>query len=139
LVAQAEIIGHMSQTLSNSVLDNYHHLGDAASLTDGLPYNPNLGPYEKADDGRSSGVKDDMWAFTSREPSLDLRAATMFAGASRALKGYNDDLSARALQQSKRLLKEATELLANNQTDSTERGNRMRDIGSYLQLYISTG
>lgn len=139
LVAQAEIIGHMSQTLSNSVLDNYHHLGDAASLTDGLPYNPNLGPYEKAADGRSSGVKDDMWAFTSREPSLDLRAATMFAGASRALKGYNDDLSARALQQSKRLLKEATELLANNQTDSTERGNRMRDIGSYLQLYISTG
>jgi len=26
----------MSQTLSNSVLDNYHHLGDAASITDGL-------------------------------------------------------------------------------------------------------
>ncbi|MDP3181183.1 MAG: cellulase N-terminal Ig-like domain-containing protein, partial [Bacteroidota bacterium] len=43
LVAQAEIIGHMTQTLSNAVLDNYHHLGDAASLTDGLPYNPNLG------------------------------------------------------------------------------------------------
>ena len=36
LVAQAEQIGHMSQTLSNSVLDNYHHLGDAASITDGL-------------------------------------------------------------------------------------------------------
>jgi hypothetical protein len=34
LVAQAEIIGHMSQTLSNAVLDNYHHLGDAASITD---------------------------------------------------------------------------------------------------------
>jgi len=38
LVAQAEIIGHMSQTLSNSILDNYHHLGAAASITDGLPY-----------------------------------------------------------------------------------------------------
>ena len=36
LVAQAEQIGHMSQTLSNSVLDNYHQLGDAASITDGL-------------------------------------------------------------------------------------------------------
>ena len=36
LVAQAEQIGHMAQTLSNSVLDNYHHLGDAASITDGL-------------------------------------------------------------------------------------------------------
>ena len=52
---------------------------DAASLTDGLPYNPNLGTYEKAPDGRSSGVKDDMWAFTSRNPALDLRAATTFA------------------------------------------------------------
>ena len=35
LVAQAEQIGHMASTLSNSVLDNYHHLGDAASITDG--------------------------------------------------------------------------------------------------------
>lgn len=140
LVAQAEIIGHMAQTLSNSVLYNYHHLGDAASLTDGLPYNPELGPYEVAADGQSSGVKDDMWAFTSRDPSLDLRAATMFAAASRALKGYNDDLSERALYQSKRLLKEATELLADQPEDS----NRMQwgsvaDISTNLQLYISTG
>ncbi len=118
LVAQAEIIGHMSQTLSNSVLDNYHHLGDAASLTDGLPYNPTLGPYEIAADGRSSGVKDDLWAFTSRNPGLDLQAATMLAAASRALKGYNNDLSARALQQSKRLLNEASELLAKQPEDS---------------------
>jgi endoglucanase len=138
LVAQAEIVGHMTQTLSNSVLDNYHHLGDAASITDGLPYNPNLGPYEVAADGRSSGVKDDMWAFTSRNPNLDLRAATMLAAASRALKGYNDDLSARALQQSKRLLKEATELLANRPQNGSGR-NGSADISTNLQLYISTG
>lgn len=139
LVAQAEIIGHMAQTLSNSVLDNYHHLGDAVSITDGLPYNPELGPYEVARDGRSSGVKDDMWAFTSRNPGLDLRAATMFAAASRALKGYNDDLSERALIQSKRLLKEATELLASQPQDRPGRGGGASDIGTNLQLYISTG
>jgi hypothetical protein len=139
LLAQAEILGHMSQALSNSVLDNYHHLGDAASITDGLPYNPNLGPYEVAPDGRSSGVKDDMWAFTSRNPSLDLQAATMFAAASRALKGYNDDLSARALIQSKRLLKEATELLANKPQVSFERGGGAADVATNLELYISTG
>ncbi len=141
LVAQAEIVGHMTQTLTNSVLDNYHHLGEAASLTDGLPYNPNLGPYQIAPDGRSSGVKDDMWAFTSRNPGRDLSAATMFAGASRALKGYNDDLSARALQQSKRLLKEATELIANRPPD-TSRFQRafgaVADVGTNLQLYIAT-
>jgi hypothetical protein len=139
LVAQAEIIGHMAQTLSNSVLDNYHHLGDAASITDGLPYNPNLGPFEVASDGRSSGVKDDMWAFTSRNPGLDLRAAMMFAAASRALKGYNDDLSARALQQSRRLLKEATELLANQPQNGLGRGGESVDLGTNLQLYITTG
>jgi hypothetical protein len=138
LVAQAEIIGHMAQTLSNSVLDNYHHLGDAVSITDGLPYNPNLGPYEVAPDGRSSGVKDDMWAFTSRNAGLDLRAATMFAATSRALKGYNDDLSARALQQSKRLLKEATEILA-NQPQNNRGFGAGADISTNLQLYISTG
>jgi hypothetical protein len=139
LVAQAEIIGHMAQTLSNSVLDNYHHLGDAASITDGLPYNPNLGPYEVAPDGRSSGVKDDMWAFTSRNPGLDLRAATMFAAASRALKGYNDDLSERALQQSKRLLTEATELLTKQPQDNRGWGGGSANMGTNLQLYISTG
>lgn len=139
LVAQAEIIGHMSQCLSNSVLDNYHHLGDAASITDGLPYNPNLGPYEVASDGKSSGVKDGMWAFTSRNPGLDLRAATMFAASSRALKGYNDDLSARALQQSKRLLKEATELLAKEPKERTNRFGGSADMATNLQLYISTG
>jgi hypothetical protein len=138
LLAQAEIIGHMSQTLSNSVLDNYHHLGDAASITDGLPYNPNLGPYEIASDGKSSGVKDDMWAFTSRNPGLDLFAATMFASVSRVMKGYNDDLSIRSLQQSKRLLKEATDLLANMPQDTSRRWGRSANIATYLQLYIST-
>jgi len=138
LLAQAEIIGHMAQTLTNSVLDNYHHIGDAASLTDGLPYNPDLGPYEIAPDGKSSGVKDDMWAFTSRNPNLDLRAAAMFAAASRALKGYNDDLAERALTQSKRLLKEATELLA-GQPEDTSFWGRTASVGTQLQLYISTG
>ena len=110
LVAQAEQIGHMASTLSNSVLDNYHHLGDAASITDGLHFDPSLKPYEVSADGKRSGTPDDMWAFTTRSPQLDLRAATMFAAASHALKGYNDDLAQRALTQSKRLMQEATEL-----------------------------
>ena len=112
LVAQAGEIGHMASTLSNSILDNYHHLGDAASITDGLHYAPSLKPYEVSADGKRSGTPDDMWAFTTRSPQLDLRAATMFAAASHALKGYNDDLAERALTQSKRLMKEGTELIA---------------------------
>ena len=129
LVAQAEQIGHMAQTLSNSVLDNYHHLGDAASITDGLHYDPSLKPYEVSADGKCSGTPDDMWAFTTRSPQLDLRAATMFAAASHALKGYNDDLAARALTQSKRLMQEATEIIAQR---SAARNRQMEEDFNWL-------
>lgn len=161
LVAQAEQIGHMASTLSNSILDNYHHLGDAASITDGLHYDPNLKPYEVSADGKRSGTPDDMWAFTTRNPSLDFQAATMFAAASRALTGYNDDLAARALKQSKRLMQEATDLMnqrrnqafegqgnwngnnnANNGNNENRRQNRFRnsrgDLATNLQLYAAT-
>ena len=110
LVAQAEQIGHMASTLSNSILDNYHHLGDAASITDGLHYDPNLKPYEVSADGKRSGTPDDMWAFTNRNPSLDLQAAGVFTSAARVLKGYNDDLAERAQKQADRLRSEAQQL-----------------------------
>ena len=146
LVAQAEQIGHMASTLSNSVLDNYHHLGDAASITDGLHYDPSLKRYEVSADGKRSGTPDDMWAFTTRSPQLDLRAATMFAAASHALKGYNDELADRALTQSKRLMKEATELIKSTPTDrqmeadfSWLGGAEQGNMGTNLQLYGATG
>lgn len=142
LLAQAEIIGFMSQTLSNSVLDNYHHLGDAATITDGLHYDPRLPKYTKSADGKSSGTPDDMWAFTNRNPSQDFNAATMFAAASRVLTGYNDDLAKRCLTQSKRLMAEATELMSNRDQGRAGAAGRTRSMGNMatnLQLYISTG
>ncbi len=114
LVAQAEQIGHMSSTLSNSVLDNYHHLGDAASITDGLHYDPSLKPYEVSADGKSSGTPDDMWAFTTRNPSLDLQAAGVVTSAARVLRGYNNELADRAQLQADRLRQEAEQLMASN-------------------------
>ena len=129
LVAQAEQIGHMASTLSNSVLDNYHHLGDAASITDGKHYDPNLKPYEVSADGKRSGTPDDMWAFTTRSPQLDFRAATMFAAASRALEGYNDALAQRALTQSKRLMQEATDLMKQR----SEQENAAQDDSNWLE------
>lgn len=140
LVAQAEHIGHMASTLSNSVLDNYHHLGDAASITDGLHYDPSLKPYEVSEDGKRSGTPDDMWAFTTRNPGLDMRAATMFAAAANALKGYNDNLAERALKQSKRLMKEAEELM-NKRPKSIDGNTRSIKRGlaaTNMQLYAAT-
>jgi len=117
LVAQAEQIGHMSQTLSNSVLDNYHHLGDAASITDGLHYDPSLKPYEVSADGKRSGTPDDMWAFTTRNYFLDLQAADVLTSAARVLTGYNDELAKRAKTQADRLYAEATPKVNRRQRD----------------------
>ncbi|MBR4273932.1 MAG: glycoside hydrolase family 9 protein [Bacteroidales bacterium] len=147
LVAQAENIGYMATTLSNGVLDNYHHLGDAASITDGLRYDPKLPPYTKSADGKRSGTKDDMWAFTTRNPMLDNRAATMFAAASRVLKGYNDDLANRALVQSKRLFKESQALIEQRRNDPNRHTSGEHDelslrgfgdIAADIQLYAAT-
>ena len=149
LLAQAENIGFMSQTLSNSVLDNYHHLGDAAAITDGLHYDPSLPKYVKSADGKRSGTPDDMWAFTNRNLNSDINAANMFAAASRVLKGYNDNLSARCLKQSKRLQEEATKLMSQRGAGMRGRqggqnfggGNRGGggNLATNLQLYIATG
>jgi len=149
LLAQAENIGFMSSTLSNSVLDNYHHLGDAAAITDGLHYDPSLPKYVKSADGKRSGTPDDMWAFTNRNPNSDINAANMFAAASRVLKGYNDDLSARCLKQSKRLQAEATQIMQSRMANNRNRqggqgfggGNRGGggNMATNLQLYIATG
>ncbi len=123
LVAQAENIGFMSSTLSNSVLDNYHHLGDAAAITDGLHYDPSLKRFEVSEDGKRSGTPDDMWAFTNRNPGPDPGTAAMFAAAARVLKGYNDELAERCLKQSQRLM------------GTNPRGN----MNLLLQLYRTTG
>ena len=128
LLAQAENIGFMSSALSNSVLDNYHHLGDAAAITDGLHYDPSLPKYVKSADGKRSGTPDDMWAFTNRNLNSDMNAANMFAAASRVLKGYNDDLAARCLKQSKRLQEEVTKL-QQNRGNNNMRGRQGGQFG----------
>ena len=151
LVAQAEQIGHMASTLSNSILDNYHHLGDAASITDGLHYDPSLKPYEVSADGKRSGTPDDMWAFTNRNPSLDLQAAGVFTSAARVLKGYNDELAERAQKQADRLRNEAQQLQSqrrrgrrnaqaeadNDWLTGTGDGN-YRNVARNLQTYLDS-
>lgn len=145
LVAQVEAIGHPASTLSNSVLDNYHHLGDAASITDGLHYDPSLRPYEKSADGKRSGTPDDMWAFTNRNPMLDLRTSAALAASARALKGYDDALASKALAQAEKLLSESIERMKNDTTRSKNRGQHddrfsrgQSQIPVNIQLYATT-
>ncbi|MTI40428.1 glycoside hydrolase [Fulvivirga lutimaris] len=136
LVAQVENIGHPVRGIVVPNLHQYHHLGDASTETDNLPYNPSLKPYES--DGVSSGTPDDRWAFTNRTSFLDYRTAGALAAASRALKGYNDELSGKCLRIAKSLFEEANEN-AKAPGHVMSRWGRGSDMVAMLQLYITTG
>ena len=138
LVAQCENIGHPVQGIIVPNLHQYHHLGDAMTETDNLPYNPDLKPYET--DGKSSGTLDDRWAFTTRQPYLDYSTAATLAAASRALRGFNNDLAERSLVCAKRLLEEANEASKNTNTAGNNQMMMRRgsDMDVVLQLYITT-
>lgn len=138
LVAQVENIGHPVRGIIVPNLHQYHHLGDASTETDNLPYNSALKPYES--NGVSTGTFDDRWAFTNRSTFLDLRTAGALASASRALKGYNDALSVKCLVLAKKLFNEAgAELeIAKNEDSSMGRMGKGSTMIAMLQLYLST-
>jgi hypothetical protein len=139
LVAQVENIGHPVRGIVVPNLHQYHHLGDASQETDNLLYNPNLKPYET--EGISSGTLDDRWAFTNRSTFLDYQTAATLASASRALRGFNNELADKSLVCAKKLLEEADE--ASKKPDENEEPfikmiTRGADVNTVLQLYITT-
>ena len=95
LVAQQKNVGFAVRGINFPNLYQYHHLGDALTITDNLLYNPKLKPYEK--DGLTSGTLDDRWVFTPKMPSLNYSSIAALAAASRALKDYNKQLSDESL------------------------------------------
>jgi len=95
LLAQYSAFGHAIPGIIEPTLEEYTHLGDAASKTDGRIYDPHLGPLEN--NGISSGVPDDRWAFTTHTTSLNYGAAGALAAASRVLRGYDDALAQKSL------------------------------------------
>ncbi len=95
LLAQQEAVGFAINGIVEPDVAQYTHLGDAASKTDGLIYNPALRPGDERD-GRS-GTPDDRWAFTSRSTALNYGSAAGLAAAARALGGYDNALAARCL------------------------------------------
>ena len=77
-----------------------HHLGDAATQTDNLIYDPSLKPYQV--EGNRSGTPDDRWVFTPRSPFSNYSGIGSLAAASRALRGYNDALADESLALAKK-------------------------------------
>lgn len=134
LVAQQKYIGHAVRGIVVGNLHQYHHLGDASTITDNLPYNPELKPYET--DGKSSGTLDDRWVFTNRIPWLNYHAAAALAAAYRALKGYNDSLANEALHFAIQAWEKEQKYKAEGNGDPWFRSRT--DLLAALELYRST-
>jgi hypothetical protein len=95
LIAQHRAVGHAIAGIVEPDLTQYTHLGDAASKTDNRVYNPRLKSGES--DGFTSGTFDDRWAFTSKSTALNYGSIAALAAASRALRGYRDELAEECL------------------------------------------
>ena len=63
LLAQYDVFGHAIVGIVDPTLQQYTHLGDAASQTDGRVYDAKLATIESK--GDTSGNPDDRWAFTT--------------------------------------------------------------------------
>lgn len=101
LIAQHKALGHAICGIVEAHLSQYTHLGDAATKTDNLIYNPKLDNLES--NGFFSGTFDDRWAFTSKSTPLNYGSAAALAAASRALRGYNDALADECFTTAKRI------------------------------------
>ena len=95
LVSMYDAVGQAVHGVVEPDVAQYTHLGDAASKTDGLIYDPDLKFGERRDD--RSGTPDDRWVFTTRASALEYGSAAALAAASRSLRGHNDALADKAL------------------------------------------
>ncbi|MCB0572642.1 MAG: glycoside hydrolase family 9 protein [Phaeodactylibacter sp.] len=100
LIAQHRAVGHAIAGIIAAQLHSYHHLGDGSTKTDNRVYNPQLDSLET--DGYTSGTFDDRWAFTSRSSALNYGSIAALAAASRALRGFNDELADECLATAER-------------------------------------
>ena len=88
VMAGYRTLGRLYRGIIESGLRQYVHLGDSATMTDGI-----------------KGNADDRWVFTENNPPRELTTAAHLAAASRALKGFNDTLSNQALQAAREIFK----------------------------------
>jgi len=95
LLAEYHAIGHAIPGIIEPTLEEYTHLGDAASKTDGRIYDPKMGLL--GTDGIHSGIPDDRWAFSTHTTALSYDLAGGLAAASRVLRGYNDKMAEECL------------------------------------------
>ena len=140
LLAQYNVFGHAIVGIVSSTLPQYTHIGDAASQSDGLLYDPKLGPNERQ--GGRSGKPDDRWAYTTDLPANDLVVAGALAAASRALQSSDPAMAAQSLTAAKAMWQAQHSRLNVESSEGFGRGEpnmvEGADIGATIELLIAT-
>jgi endoglucanase len=138
LLAQHKAVGHAVNGIIVPHLFQYTHLGDGLTMTDNLIYDPNIA--EDETDGFRSGVFDDRWAFTNKSTSLDYGSIAALAAASRALRGYNDELAAECLETAQKVWDSESSSEPNVYQHGNTTGGRLgpSKFNAAVELLIST-
>ncbi len=139
LIAQHRAVGHAIHGIVAAHISQYTHLGDGSTKTDNLIYSPKIDSFKT--DGYRSGLFDDRWAFTTRSTPLNYYSASALAAASRALKGYNDELAEECLQTAIGVWEEEGAKEPDLFHHGNTTGGRLEDeqLKAAIQLLITTG
>ena len=124
IVGGYDELGRLYRGIICPTLRQYVMLGDAASMTDNLVYDPRLDSGEIK--GNRSGIADDRWVFTEENPSRELRVAADLASASRTLRVYNPSLSERCL------------VIAENLWEANINAGPMLKVKASVELLLTT-
>lgn len=127
VVAGYKNLGRLYRGIICPLLSQYVLMGDVSNQTDNLIYNPKLKGKERT--ATESAVLDDRLVFTENNPARELSASANLAAASRALKGYNDQLASECLRISEELFRV---------TSSTNNRSEIEKIHTAIELLITT-
>jgi len=147
LCAQIENIGFIAGGIVQGTMHQYHHLGDAVTITDGYLYDPSLKPYEVR--GNRSGTLDDRFAFTNNggNPMGNTSVCAALAHAARVLAPYMPETAERCRKNALKLWKEMDEFQARQANRPQQQGNQQRGgrgmggdrSAAAIQLWLLTG
>ena len=149
LCAQIENIGFIAGGIVQGNMHQYHHLGDAVTITDGYIYDPSLKPYEVR--GNRSGTLDDRFAFTNNagNPMSNVNVCAALAHAARVLAPYIPETAERCKKNALKLWKEMDDYQARmaNRPQQQQQGNGQRGNRGFggdrssaaIQLWLLTG
>jgi len=121
-----EALGRLYRGIITPSLKQYVHLGDAATQTDNVVYDPASAPDNPPAIGLP-GSADDRWVFTEENSRRELQVSGYLAASARALRDDDRELADRCLAV-------AVELWERTETD-----NALEPVSAAVELFLATG